>query len=515
MSYIEGFKEQTWLLPPSVEDLIPKDHVCFLVEALIDRVDYSSFDVKYSGPGHPAYHPGIMLKLLVMGVLDQVRSSRRLAKNARENVVYMYLSEKLSPDFRTISDFRKNNPEIVKDLFKHVVRIAHEEGLIDLSHLSTDGSTIKASASNKKTLTREELEFLTKFVDEELEEWAKKDKIEDELFHESRGYDKLSEENQKRIKRLVGKYVEKYKDEGCVFKKFVKEKLAKAEKEVKEEKLEKVSLTDPEARFMKNKKGRVEYSYNVQITVDRGGFILANDVCQVASDTNQLKSQVALTQKNLGEELINKPWTFDAGYFQGENLKFLEEEGIDAYIPSNDKSEIKDFDKENFHYDPVKDQYVCPEKQALTFFMEALHKRNIKNPGKIVRFYKGQSCILCGKKHECTKSKTGIRVIKRFPYEEERNRMIEKMKTETGKETYKLRAQTVEPVIGDIKQNKRVTAFLTRHLKTVKTEFNIACTANNIKRIMNRRKEQNTTHYKTIENSIIIIGQPVKGGEVH
>jgi transposase len=105
MSYIEGFKGQTWLLPPSVEDLIPKDHVCYLVEALIDLVDYSSFDVQYSGPYHPAYHPQIMLKLLFMGVLDQACSSRRLAKNARENVVYRYLSEKLSPEFRTISDF--------------------------------------------------------------------------------------------------------------------------------------------------------------------------------------------------------------------------------------------------------------------------------------------------------------------------------------------------------------------------------------------------------------------------
>ena len=93
MAYIQSYKGQSWLLPPSIEDLIPEDHICFLVEGLIDSLDYSVFDIKYSGAGHPAYHPKILLKLLIMGVLDRVRSSRRLAKNARENVVYMYLTE--------------------------------------------------------------------------------------------------------------------------------------------------------------------------------------------------------------------------------------------------------------------------------------------------------------------------------------------------------------------------------------------------------------------------------------
>lgn len=94
MVFIKSFKNQTWLFPPAIEDLIPEDHVCFLVENFIDSLDLSVFEDKYEGAGHPAYHPGILLKLLVMGVLDKVRSSRRPAKNARENVVYMFLAEK-------------------------------------------------------------------------------------------------------------------------------------------------------------------------------------------------------------------------------------------------------------------------------------------------------------------------------------------------------------------------------------------------------------------------------------
>ncbi|NTW58035.1 MAG: transposase [Nitrospirae bacterium] len=132
MAYIESYKEQSWLLPPSIEDLIPEDYICFLAESLGDNRDYQAFDIRYSGAAHPAYHPRILLKLLVMGVLDRVRSSRRLARNARENVVYLYLSDKLSPDFRTISDLRKDYPALVKEAFKHTVSFAKKEGLLDL-----------------------------------------------------------------------------------------------------------------------------------------------------------------------------------------------------------------------------------------------------------------------------------------------------------------------------------------------------------------------------------------------
>ena len=182
MAYIPSYKNQSWLLPPAIDDLIPGDHICFLVEALVEAQDYSHFDLQYSGAGHPAYHPRILVKLLVMGILDRVRSSRRLARNARENVVYMYLAEKLVPDFQTISDFRKNNPELIKEVFRHTVMLAREEGMLDLNNLSTDGSKVKANASAGRMLTKEELAFLLRFVDEELEVWAEQDEREEEAF---------------------------------------------------------------------------------------------------------------------------------------------------------------------------------------------------------------------------------------------------------------------------------------------------------------------------------------------
>jgi len=110
-------QESVLVIPSKYRDLIPENHICFLLESLIDHLDDEAFHIKYAGAGHPAYHPRILLRLLIMGVLDRVRSSRRLARSAGENVVYMSLSEKLSPDFRTISDFRKDNPTLVKEVF--------------------------------------------------------------------------------------------------------------------------------------------------------------------------------------------------------------------------------------------------------------------------------------------------------------------------------------------------------------------------------------------------------------
>jgi transposase len=480
MAYIQSNKGQTWLLPPSIEELIPEDHICFLVEGLVDSLEYSAFDIRYSGAGHPAYHPRIPLKLLIMGVLDRVRSSRRLARNARENVVYMYLSEKLAPDFRTISDFRKNNPDLVKEVFQHTVSFAKEEGLLDLSYLATDGSKVKANASNRKVLTKEELEFLLRFVDKELEEWAKQDRVEDGAYGDLRGSDQLPHQSKKTVKKAAHSYIKKLKERGADFKERLRENLQKAKDEVDKEGLSKVSISDPDSRFMKTPEGDIDLSYNPQVTVDRTGFILANDVSQNAADVGQLQPQVLQTEENLGGLPENVAWSFDAGYFGSENVKLLSDKKIDGYIPDNNEIKGKNpYDKRNFTYDPIRDEYTCPGNQKMKFIGEHFDKQK----KKVIKMYKGQACSGCKRQSACTTRKDGIRYLKMYPYEGERNAMAEKMKTQQAKETYKLRQQIVEPVLGDMKENKGFRAFLTRGIKTVKAEFNIICAALNVKRI--------------------------------
>jgi transposase len=501
MVFIKSYKGQNWLLPPSIEEMIPKDHVCYLVESLVESLDFSKFEAIYAGPGHPAYHPRVLLKVLVMGVMDRVRSSRRLARNVRENLVYIYLAEKLTPDFRTISDFRKQNPTLLKEVFKHTVTLAKEEGLLDLSHLSTDGSKQKANAANKRILTKNELDFLLKFVDDELEKWALQDGLEDEAFGELRGSDQLPGSSKKKMQKTVQYYIKKIKEKGNVFKEDILGKLKQAHEEVKKQGLEKVSITDPESRYMKNKKNKIEFSYNTQITVDKKGFIIANDVCQDTNDTKQLRPQILQSEENLRSLPENVQWSFDNNYFEGTNIKFLLDKKIDGYIPDNEKNKENPYDKKHFTYLPKKDEYVCPANQPVLFNGEQFDKHKQKK----IRIYKAKACAICPHQTRCTTRKDGIRYIKSYPYEVERGTMTAKMNTPQAKETYKLRAQTVETVIGDIKENKGMSTFLTRGLKTAKTEFNLVCASTNLKKIwLHLQKERkarrnylsNITSYK-------------------
>jgi transposase len=468
------------LLAPSLEEMIPDDHICFLVESIIETMDFSLFDIRYSGSGHPAYHPRILLKILIMGILDRVRSSRRLAKNARENIVYMYLSEKVTPDFRTISDFRKDNGDIVKEAFKHTVTFAREEGLLDVSHLSTDGTKLRANASNRRVLSGEEIEFLLRFVDEELEQWAREDEIEDREYGELRGIDQLPKSSKKTLQKAAKYYIKKMKEMGGRFKDGVKEGLERAHKEVEEGNVKQVSTTDPDSRFMKNKKGRIELSYNCQVTTEKRGFIVANDIIQGANDTDQLRPQVKQTKENLGGLADKGEWSFDSAYFESGNIKFLSNEGIDGYIPDRDeKKRGNPFDKRHFRNDAQEDCYICPVGKRVSFLREVFDREK----QKAVRVYRGEECIGCKERWRCTGRKDGIRHIKAYPEEAELNAMRVKMRTSEAKERYRIRKQSVEVVIGDIKENKGVRVFLTRGLETVKSEFNLICGACNIKRI--------------------------------
>lgn len=356
-----------------------------------------------------------------------------------------------------------------------------------MSYLSTDGSKVRANASNRRVLTKEELGVLLRFVEGELEEWAKQDAIEDEAFGELRGSDHLSNQSKKTIQKAAQYYLKKVKEKGVDFKEELRDRLQKAQNKVNEEGLRKVSVTDPDSRFMKTHSGKIELSYNSQVTVARTGFILANDVSQNASDADQLQPQVTQTEKNLGELPEDVVWSFDAGYFGSENIKFLSDKKVDGYIPDNNAKKAENpYDKKNFRYNPIGDEYICPEDQKMTFIGEHsdIQKR------KVVRVYKGQGCLDCQKKSVCTKRKGGIRYLKMFPHEGEVNAMRAKMKTIRAREIYRERQQLVEPVIGDIKENKGIRGFVTRGFKTVKAEFNIICAAMNIKRIWIYLKEK-------------------------
>ena len=273
----------------------------------------------------------------------------------------------------------------------------------------------------------------------------------------------------------------KEKGEKAVVK--IKQKLKTADEEIAKNNLTKVSTTDPESRFMPNKKKRIEYSYNAQITTDKEGFVVACETVQDAADTNQLIPQVEQTEQNLGEIPPETKWNADNGYFCTKNIEYMTVKGIDFYVPSQ-KKKPDPFAISNFKYCRDVDEFTCPNGNAVRF----LSRRFDKTRGVDYIFYKADGCHSCQYQKACTHNKKGIRILKVTPNLEIREEMERKMATETAKETYKLRRQTVEPTFGDLKKHLGLEEFVLKSLKKVNIELNLACAARNLKRVWGKQK---------------------------
>ena len=278
MAYIQSNKNQNWLLPLNIKDMIPKNHICFLVENFVESLDFTKFDLIYDGAGHPAYHPRIIMKILTYGMLCKTRSSRKLAKATIENFVFMYLSEKVNPDFRTINRFRQNNPKFVKKAFQKTIGLAVKNKIVDLSFISIDGSTFKANAGSKRYFDKKGLDKLGKAIEKMIEEDIALDKLEDELYGKDNANDGLTGIDRRDIKRIVREFNQSED------KKKIKKNIKKAKNELEKYSLKKVSISDPESRAMQTKKRFSELSYNTQLSVSKNQIIVANDVCQDKHD---------------------------------------------------------------------------------------------------------------------------------------------------------------------------------------------------------------------------------------
>jgi len=463
MAYIASSKSQNWLLPMSIKEMIPKDHICFMVEDFADSLDYKNFDMIYDGAGHPAYHPRIILKILTYGMLCRARSSRKLAKACHENFVFMYLAEKVNPDFRTISRFRKENSQFVKYAFRETVRLANKNKLIDLRFISIDGSTLKANAGSKRYFDKKGLDKLDKAIDKMIEDDIAIDELEDKIFGDNAN-DGLTGMDRKDIKRIVREYNQS-KD-----KKKIKKNIEKAKGDLDKYFLKKVSISDPESRAMQTKKRFSELIYNAQLSVSKNQIIIANDICQDKHDAHQFIPQI----KNIKENIRLKKDTkigVDCAYSDSENIKFAEDNNIDLYVPSRAQAQKIDGKEESLNhdkytYDKKRNEIIC---EGIRYRYRGTYTR--KNGKVVISFYNAK-----------------IRRKKDVPfYFRERLRMKAKMEKDDSKKAYALRKITVEPVYGNIKQNLGFREFLLRGLDNVKIEMNIACIAHNLQKIWKMR----------------------------
>lgn len=458
MAYITSHKNQNWLIPQSIKDMIPKGHVCFFVEEFVESLDFSGFDLIYASAGHPAYPPRILMKTIIIGMLSRIRSSRKLATATRESFIFMYLAEKVNPDFRTIARFRKENAAFIKQAFKETVRLASDYKVIDLSFIGIDGSKIKAQVGKKQYLDKEGLDKLDKAVDKMMEEDIAIDELEEQIFGDKEeGITGIDERDLRKIVRENFKNKDKAK---------LKQKITRAKEELEENKLKKVSLSDPESRMMQNPKCYTEPSYNTQFSVTKNQIIVANDVCQDGHDAHQFIPQVKNVKENIKLKKDTKVGV-DCGYSDGINIKFAEDEKIDLYVPS--RAQAQEFDgkeqslnHDKYEYDWKKDELIVGKER---FQFKGIYTR--KDGKKILMYYNNK-----------------LKKKKDVPfYFRERLRMRDKMQKPESKEIYHLRKSTVEPVIGNIKQNLGFREFLLRGLDNVKIEMNLVSIAHNLQKI--------------------------------
>ena len=241
---------QSWLLPLSVTDLIPVDHICYLVSAIVNSIDVSELEEKYRfNPGNPAYPRRMLLRLLLQAAIDGVWSSRKIDKLAHENVVYMYLAGNEKPDFRTLCKFRSENKELIEAIFKETVTFAKALGIPTLGHLSSDGTKTKASASNNNTLNKADIEAIREIIErgiaiDEEEDKLYGDKRSDELPPELNTQQKIREKlkeieqaSGRKLKSLVAKIIEQHTLGDENQKEQINEKHDKAEEELNTAKL--------------------------------------------------------------------------------------------------------------------------------------------------------------------------------------------------------------------------------------------------------------------------------------
>jgi transposase len=438
MPYLAYQQENGYLFPPYLDELIAVDHVARVVNEVVNLLDIRELTSQMKVEGRPAYHPRMMLKILFYAYSQKVRSSREIARRCCEDVVFMWLAGMQRPDFRTISDFRKDNIEVLRRLFKQVVQICQRLGMVSLGLVAIDGTKVKAQASDYGARTHDALKEALKAVEEDIEKYmaesAAIDEAEDILY----GKAKTGQELPKKVRKALER----------------KEALVAAIKQIEAikeadrtgNKEPKVNPQERDAQFMKHCGGRIQLSYNCQAAVDeKKGVIVAEGVTTEANDKRQMLPMLRAVEETT-ERKPDKA-AMDPGYHSKKNLEEAEKMGIDCYVGSR-RGEVEE---------GVRGKAVEVEVHSFASTES------------------GQSAM--------DTASTLVAVRQESNNANAVERMSAKLQSEEGKKVYGKRKEIVEPVFGQVKSNLGFVRFLLRGLKKVSGEWALICLVHNIRRI--------------------------------
>ncbi len=468
---------QRLMFPSNVFDLLSKDHECYLYEDIFQQLDTTELESNYSVLGQHAYHPKLIVSILIYAYSRGVFSSREIEKRCHEDLSFMLIAKMSCPNFRVLSDFRKDNADFFQDYFKQTVKLAMELKLASLGHISLDGSKFKANSSKHKAMSynrlKEKEQALTAEIEALIEKAGHCDEEEDKSYKEQTGYE-IPDDLKHKEKRLA-----QIKEAREALE--AREQALYPGKEPEENK--QISFADKEARIM-GKKGDFDYRYNAQISVDSDTqIIVGQHLSQNANDKQELKPALEQVEQSTGT--FPEKLSADNGYMSGGNLEALDESPVDIYM-ATDKGEKKNNTplseskrnllKADFDYNEEDNTFTCPGGQTLEMKRES-------HDG--TRIYQGEakSCANCPYRSRCCQSKNGsARSITCDDKEPLRQQMNDKMETEEAKAVYKERKIIVEPVFGQIK-NTGFRGFSVRGKDKAAGEFSLVCAVHNIKKI--------------------------------
>ncbi len=430
--------EQLMLMPPDLAKWLPEDHLVYFIRDVVKQLDLSAIYDSYDGSkgGYPAYHPEMMVALLLYAYCVGMASSRQIEKACKETIAFRVLTANQTPDHDTIAEFRRRHLNVLAALFIQVLRLCQKAGIVKLGYVALDGTKVKANASKHKAMSYARMQKSVAELEAEVKrllgEAEAVDEAEDKRYGKGVRGDELPEELRHKESRLAKIKEAKEALEREARERVERERRAQAEKragrdprgrppqppsEEPDPKAQR-NFTDPDSRIMKDgaTKAFVQ-AYNCRAAVDSPSQVIVSaQVTQQANDKRQVKPLVEQIKANLDKN--PKQLSADSGYYSEENVDYLMEEEIDAYVATG----------------RLKHSDVAPSPPRGRIPQAATTK----------------------------------------------DRMARKLQTVKGRSTYAKRKEIVEPVFGQIKQVRGFRQFLLRGIDKVSAEWGLICLSHNL-----------------------------------
>jgi transposase len=385
--------DQAWLLPPSVGEVLGPGHLSFFVHGIVERLDLRAIENSYGDEGQPGYHPRLLLKLWLYAYCLGITSSRRLEQRTREDLGFRYLAGGSTPDYWTLNAFRRRHGKALNDVFTQVLEWAREQGWGRLGHVAIDSTRIAANASRESTVTEETLRGRRAAIRRRIRQWQKQ--CNEESAQEAGGTQTETDGWRRQL-----------------------EQIPRQLKQLRKSGLKKLSVTDPDSRFLRTRSG-FELGYTADIAVSEDHLVVAQRVTQNPTDTQSLDEMVEQVEQRCGE--TPRQVSADSGLYRNEEIQAVMDRGADVYVPDSNMAQ-------ELNGGPSAERTAgC-----------------IVHYGDLVR------------------------------------QMRAKLRTAAGQAVYQKRKGLVEPVFGTLKEQRQGRRFRLRGLKNVALEFCLMALAFNL-----------------------------------